>query len=355
MLAEVPAVGYRLEWANTLASGLNRLDTESVDAVLLDLSLPDSQGTATFSVVHAHNPQLPIVVLSGLADEDVALGAVRAGAQDYLVKGRVDGYLLVRALDYAIERNRLLRQATEEVRLRDLVLSSVSHDLRNPMAAIRLISETLRLQLDLDEHLDLDAIREGLVRIETNTHRMTSQIEELLDVAQLQTGEQVRLVTRPTDLVVVARDLVHDHQLRTNRHRLIFDEGNPSVVGRWDRPRVERVVGNLLSNAIKYSPKGGDITVRVWREDDDQHTWACISVQDSGVGIPAADLPRLFSWFFRGENVAEISGTGIGLAGSKRIVELHGGTVGVTSDAGRGSTFTVRLPATVGSPVDEDS
>jgi DNA-binding NarL/FixJ family response regulator len=91
-------------WANTVRSGLARLPDGPTDAVLLDLSLPDSQGPATFATVHEHAPSVPIVVLSGSIDDEVAFAAVRAGAQDYLVKGGIDGHLLVRALAYAIER-----------------------------------------------------------------------------------------------------------------------------------------------------------------------------------------------------------------------------------------------------------
>jgi signal transduction histidine kinase len=116
------------------------------------------------------------------------------------------------------------------------------------------------------------------------------------------------------------------------------------VTGRWDRARLERVLGNLLSNAIKYSPRGGDIVVRIWIDENEQTSWANLAVQDHGAGIPAADLPRLFHWFYRGKNVAnEVPGAGIGLAGARQIVELHGGTMQVDSQEGVGSTFTVRL------------
>ena len=110
--------------------------------------------------------------------------------------------------------------------------------------------------------------------------------------------------------------------------------------GSWDVARVQRVVANLIANAIKYSPSGGDVVVSVSVDGDS----AVLTVRDEGMGIPAADLPRVFERFHRGSNVERISGTGIGLAGAKDIVELHGGTIEVTSVEGRGTTVAVRLP-----------
>jgi hypothetical protein len=122
------------------------------------------------------------------------------------------------------------------------------------------------------------------------------------------------------------------------------------LTGFWDGPRLERVLGNLLGNAIKYSPDGGEITIRIAREENGNTDTAVLSVEDRGVGIPPGDLHLVFERFRRAENVQSIAGSGIGLAGTKRIVELHGGTIAVSSVEGEGSTFTVRLPIPVGKP-----
>ncbi len=528
LLADVPSSGYELVWANTVSSGLTSVSDGPTDVILLDLSLPDSHGLATFTTVHEHAPDIPIVVLSGSIDDAVAFAAVQAGAQDYLVKGRVDGYSLVRALAYAIERKnheetqrflsdasrrlaasldlestlrtvaqlvvpfladfcivdlvdeqqrprqaaivhrdaaqeealrayrqrfplvisthrglasalhtgqasvypdladpavvlttstgdqleaertfgvlsamfvplvargrtlgaiclftadsgrrfddvqvavatelahraalaldnaQLYRQANEAIHLRDTVLSSVSHDLRNPLSAIRLIADTGALLLDAVADPRLEPVKEALGRIDANVQRMTAQVEELLDVARLQSGQKVRLTTSRTNLVALARAAINEQQQRTQRHRIVLETSVDVLEGNWDRARLERVLGNLLSNAVKYSLIGGDIAVRIGIEKGTPMQWATIAVQDSGAGIPASDLPRVFSWFFRGRNVAnDVPGAGIGLAGSHQIVELHGGTLHVTSEEGVGSTFTVRLP--LPSPSSDDA
>jgi signal transduction histidine kinase len=119
------------------------------------------------------------------------------------------------------------------------------------------------------------------------------------------------------------------------------------VVGLWDPVRVERVVSNLLSNAVKYSPEGGDVLVSVCDEVDwrDRRRWAALRVRDSGIGISAQDLPRVFEGLYRGRNViGGVPGTGLGLAAVRRMVAEHGGTISVESEEGHGSAFTVRLP-----------
>jgi signal transduction histidine kinase len=115
--------------------------------------------------------------------------------------------------------------------------------------------------------------------------------------------------------------------------------------------RLDRVLDNLLSNAIKFSPNGGGITVAVAHEDVVGGPWAVVAVRDQGLGIPAADLPRVFERFRRARNVeGRIGGTGIGLASVRQIVEQHGGAITVESVEGAGSTFTVRLPLALTAP-----
>jgi signal transduction histidine kinase len=116
-------------------------------------------------------------------------------------------------------------------------------------------------------------------------------------------------------------------------------------VGNWDAARLARVLDNLLSNAIKYSPGGGEITVEVAEEDQENGSrMAAVRVRDRGLGIPAAEMQHVFERFFRAANVGAIGGTGLGLAGSRRLVEQHGGTLSAESREGTGSTFTLRLP-----------
>jgi signal transduction histidine kinase len=165
-------------------------------------------------------------------------------------------------------------------------------------------------------------------------------------VANIQMGRRVSLVPQRVDLVMLARDVVHEQQQATQSHVITFRSQVGELMGMWDASRIERVLANLISNALKYSPGGGQVSVEVKQCEEEGMTWALVQVRDEGIGIPADDLPHIFERFHRGANVSgRIPGTGIGLAAAQEIVEQHGGSISVQSQEGVGSTFTVRLPA----------
>jgi phosphoserine phosphatase RsbU/P len=342
--------GFELIHVDRLASGEARLAAGDIELVLLDLSLPDSHGFETFRRLGSRFPSVPIVVLSGLADEELAMRAVREGAQDYLVKGSGDGTAITRTLRYAMER----KQAEEEraaraeveaaLRARDEFLATISHDLKAPLAAIKVRTQFLARRIARGRPPATDELLEHLTRIDETTTQATRLIDELLDLTRLEAGRPVELSRAPLDLGALAERAVTDWRQRSARHRFRLELPTDPVVGNWDERRLERVIANLLDNAVKYSPAGGEIVVAVDREGDAPVGWAKLIVRDEGVGIPEADLPRVFERFYRAGNVGQTVGTGIGLAGARQIVEQHGGTISVESRPGEGSTFTVRLP-----------
>ncbi len=350
---EGPAL--HLEQVDRLSDALDRVRQGGIDIVLLDLSLPDSHGFDTFVRVERAAPGVPIVVLSGLDDEAMAVRAVREGAQDYLVKGQVEGKSLTRSIRYAVERKhaederaQLLRaraEAEASLRARDETLAAISHDLRTPLTSIRALAQLLQRRLTRGSEISPDELTERLGRIEEQTVLMARMIDDLLDIARLEAGRPLELRREPCDLVALARQTVADVQRTTESHRLRVLAGEPEIIGELDSARLERVMLNLLTNAVKYSPDGGDVEVTIRREDSPAGPVAVLAVRDSGIGIPAQDLPRIFERFYRASNVGEqLRGTGLGLAGVQQIVEQHGGEIGVVSESGVGSTFTVRLP-----------
>jgi signal transduction histidine kinase len=248
----------------------------------------------------------------------------------------------------ALENARLHRELQHAVSLRDEVLAATSHDLRSPLSGIMLQGALLRRLLRTDPaspDADVHAkVIRGLDDIDAAIGRSLGLIQELLDAASLEAGRELQLDRRQTDLVELARRAIADHQARTTSYTFDLQVAGGPLVGDWDAQRLIRVLDNLLGNAVKY---GGLRAIRVGldREITAEGAWALLQVRDQGVGIPAAELERVFDRFYRGSNVVrQKRGVGIGLSGVRQIVEQHGGCVAVQSEEGIGSTFTVRLP-----------
>jgi signal transduction histidine kinase len=234
------------------------------------------------------------------------------------------------------------REAQEAAHLREKVLSVVTHDLRSPLQTILLTGELIRRTVD-QQGGSFDWLTRSVRRIEKAANSMNALVAEMLDVACLQAGQRLMLDLRPTDLLTLVRQVVED--MGDMAARIKVETAGSDLVGLWDPPRIERVVGNLLGNAIKFSPGTRDISLRISRRGCPGGECAILDVQDRGLGIPPGDLPHVFDWFRRGQNViGRIPGTGVGLASARQIVEQHGGTIDVTSEIGVGTIFSVSLP-----------
>lgn len=222
---------------------------------------------------------------------------------------------------------------------RDFV-ANVSHELRTPVTIIKGYAETL-----LDGLLESDPKR--AVRfveiIASHSERLTNLINDILTLSSLETKDAL-LELNPLDAAgTIAKACMLLHERAAQKNLTITNETVHGALPRVmaDQGRLEQVVVNLLENAIKYTPDGG--TVRLFTEDDDAHVR--VSVADTGIGIPFKDLPRIFERFYRVDEARtrEQGGTGLGLAIVKHIVQLHDGTVSVTSEPGKGSIFSFTL------------
>jgi signal transduction histidine kinase len=219
--------------------------------------------------------------------------------------------------------------------------------LKTPLTTIKGLAQVLARRAAQAATPEMASFVEGLAALDAAATRMRVLISQLLDEALLQAGQSFSLDLQAASLAALARRVVEEHHEAVARVAIRVETPPPEPWGRWDVLRIERVIANLLSNAVKYSPNGGDVTITVCQEqpEDESPGWAVLTMRDQGVGIPPAELPRIFERFFRGSNVSEqVSGTGIGLAGVRPIVEQHGGTIAVDSALGAGTTFTLRLP-----------
>jgi signal transduction histidine kinase len=352
MLREAGGAGFRLECAEGLTDGLERLARSGVDVVLLDLSLPEAQGLDSFLRVRDHGTDVPVVVLTGSDDEELGNRAVQSGAQDYLIKGQVDGPLLGRSLRYAIERGRIegelrcrAEQLAEMDRRKDEFLATLAHELRNPLAPIRNLLQVLKMP-----RLDAATIERSRGTMERQVQHLVRLVDDLLDVSRVMRGK-VALRKEPVELARVVARAVETAQplIEAQGHELILDLPSESLLLDADPVRLAQVVGNLLTNAAKYTEPKGRISVTAGREGDR----ALLCVRDTGIGIAPGMLPKVFELFVQVDHTSTKAqgGLGIGLTLAKNLVEMHGGTVEARSAGlGHGSEFAVRLPLAVVEP-----
>ncbi|HZQ35163.1 MAG TPA: PAS domain S-box protein, partial [Dehalococcoidia bacterium] len=250
----------------------------------------------------------------------------------------------------AAARDAALREAQEALRVRDEFLASVSHDLRTPLATLKGLAQLLHRRATRGPTVESEMVAHQTETMERSVERMARLVDDLLDLARLESGRVLELALEPLELVALARRVALEHQRTAPYHRIVMETDTEALNGVWDGGRLERVLTNLIGNAVKYSPQGGTITVRLTSSADDAGSWAELAVADSGIGIPAEDLPRVTERFFRASNAGVVKGTGIGLATVRQIVEQHGGSIAIRSAEGAGTTVTVRLPLEARAP-----
>jgi signal transduction histidine kinase len=245
--------------------------------------------------------------------------------------------LVSRAL---IDEAARVKAREEAARLKDDFLSAAAHDLKTPLTT--LVAQAQLLELRAARNPAAPADPDGIGRILRESKRLRSLVLELLDASRVEQGRLLG-AREPVDLVQQAREVCERQS--SDRHPCQVEADGP-VIGEYDPIRITQLLENLVENGIKYSPQGGEVCVKVWRDDEEAH----LSVTDRGIGIPEKDLPRVFERFFRGDNVDDRSfaGMGLGLFICRGIAEQHGGRISVTSRPGRGSAFRVDLPISSG-------
>lgn len=338
-----------LEWCElthveAVAAGIAAVGAGGIDAVLLDLSLPDARGIDAVTRVHAAAPDVPIVVLTGLEDEATALRAMQEGAQDYLIKAEVSAPLLGRALRYAVARVRVeAAERREEVaadaaQLREQFMAVLSHDLKSPLTAIAMNAGLL-----MDRPVLADRERKLVGRITRSADRMGRMIRDFLDFTRTRLGGGFELERAPGSLADLCRHVVEEVEAAHQDRVVRFRADGPGA-GLWDSDRMAQVVSNLIGNSLLYSPPDSPIDVSIGGDASQ----VVLEVHNQGEPIPPDMLAVIFDPYFRvraGGRPGSNQGLGLGLYIANQIVLAHGGTITVRSERETGTTFRVRLPS----------
>jgi signal transduction histidine kinase len=355
-LADTAGAPFDLEIENRLASALGRLSGGGIDAMLLDLGLPDSKGRQTFDQAKASAPAVPIIILTGLGDESLALEMVQEGAQDYVAKLNLDGGTLARIIRYAIARERAeqqIRRFNEEleqhVRVRTAELEaankeleafsySVSHDLRAPLRHIdgfsRILQESCGAELSEENHRYLDRICDA-------AQHMGRLIDDLLKLSRVGRGV---LALQTVALRPIVDRLIADFASEMEGRQIEWRIGDlPSAL--CDTGLIRQVFANLIGNAIKYSRKRPVATIEIGHIASQGAS--TFFVRDNGAGFDMCNAEKLFGAFQRFHDERQFEGTGIGLAIVKRIIQRHGGRVWAEAEPDKGATFYFTLEPSV--------
>lgn len=258
---------------------------------------------------------------------------------------------------FALERSQLLRvqQEKEAKRLEDLddaknkLYTNIAHELRTPLTVIMGMTEELATnsqQLAVSEQ-EKDMMEKELNLIKRNSHSLLQHVNQLLDLSKLDAG-MLKLNNEQGDIINYLTYLTESfHTMAQEKNlRLTFYSEISELVMDFDAEKMQHVVYNLLSNAIKFTEAGGKVVLHVTQTNRDNQPFLQVKVQDSGGGIPAGQLKNIFNRFFQvnNSNTLRSEGTGIGLALTKELVELMGGSIDVESTLGKGSTFNLLLP-----------
>jgi signal transduction histidine kinase len=304
-----------LTHVESLSEGLSELEGSAYDVLFLDLGLSETSGLETLDRVLEAGPEVPIVVLTGLDNREVAVSAIQRGAQDYLPKDGLDSVGLSRALRYAVERHRQEQELKRQNERLERFAGVVSHDLRNPLNVAQMRLESIREE----------APTETVETIARNLDRMEQMIDDVLTLAR--EGKTVES-TEPVSLASVARECWAS--VATDGTTLEV-ESERTVEA--DERRLKRLFENLFRNAVDHAATAADDPVTIRVGDLERGFF----VEDDGLGIPAEDRDSIFEAGF----TTDREGTGFGLNIVQEIAAAHGWTVSVTeSDAG-GARFEI--------------
>jgi signal transduction histidine kinase len=343
--------GLCVRHVDTFEAGLQHLRTLPVDVALVELNLPDEQGLRTLDRLRDEFPQLAVVVLTNMADEDLAVTAIQSGAQDYLIKEAVSYALVSRSVRYAYERKQIeleLERAKEEAlaasRAKSEFLAHMSHEIRSPLTAILGFADNL-----LEPHVAPDELVAAAETIKRNGQHLLEIVNDILDISKIESCrfEVEQLDCSPAQILLDVLEVLQP-RARGKGLQLELDwaPGVPATITS-DSVRLKQILLNLVSNAIKFTKQGevriGVKLIELPHLNGLGEPRLQITVTDTGIGMTATQVQNLFVAYQQGGSwvTRTYGGTGLGLAISRELARKLGGDITVGTVVGQGSRFTV--------------
>ena len=361
---------FKITHCTTLQLALAALKDNAFDVALVDLNLPDSSGKMTVDQILSAAPNSVVIALTGTEDERLAVEAVGAGAADYLNKSSVESNGLIRAIRYAIERQRAKRRLTKTIaakqeaearaaladefreardraeaanQAKSEFLANISHELRTPVHGMLSFARFGVRRIDTATKEKLHAYFQ---QIEASGEVLLSLLNDLLDLSKFQAGG-FQFDFAPTNVIerINAQLCAFETELAKNKITIKVDHCDAEIVPIIDADsrRLDQLFRNLISNAIKFSPIDSVVEVTVTQSGDS----LIAKVSDQGPGIPADEIEAIFEKFIQSSlTKTAAGGTGLGLAICREIAETHGGSILAKNRDSGGCEFRVSLPIT---------
>lgn len=348
---------YKLLAAKNGEEAIKRAEYALPDLILLDVLMPGINGFETCKLLKENEKtrEIPVIFMTALSETENKVKGFEAGAVDYVTKPiqyeevllRVQTHLTIQELKKSLqeknkeleERNQLLDYALQKEmelnKLKSRFIYLASHDLKNPLSIIILMSRMLSDELEPGEEDKYDKL-EKIIK----SGKFISQLLDDILLATIADEEELKFNPNPIDIVRLCRDIAGDYQLINSGHLIKFETENINGPVLADERLLVHIINNLLSNCIKYSPKGSEVFFKALRENYQ----IFLIFKDQGIGISNEDQKVLFEEFKRGTNVGKISGSGLGLSIVKRCAAIHNGEISFESELGKGTTTTFKFP-----------
>ncbi len=335
---------YQISTAKNGTEGLELIKVDKPDLVFVDLKMPGISGFKVLDQIHAYDPTIVTIVITGFATVSSAVDAMKKGTYDFLPKPFTPDELRL-ITQRGLEKRKLVLETItlrrEKEMLREHFAAIVSHELKSPLGSLQ--QNLYALSSDLSDKLTDDQ-KDKLKRLQSRINDLIKLVNTWLRAISVDVSS-IRENFQPTEIPPVITKAIESVQSHAIRKAIDLDlsiSDNLNMVFGDEVTLVEAVL-NLLINAVKYSRLDSVVSIKAEQKGNS----IFISVVDKGVGIAQEDLPHLFEDFYIGKSKTEGERrSGVGLAITRRIIEAHGGSISVESELGKGSTFTIQLQTT---------